>query len=389
MTITALTTKTRELEAGASDQRLVTYLAERLEKLCIAAGFGSGTSQVIETFRSLLQGWGDRPLGASSEWVSEISDDNTPVEFSATIADGAADVRVLLEPQADLASVSAYRAAGLALHERLEREFGASLRRFREVQDLFLPESMCGPYAVWSSAVFSRKHQPFFKTYFNPQAQGVERAPALVQEALDRLGFHKVWDAFEHTAMRRGPYLDELKYFGLDLTDEAHARVKLYVLHHGASPEDLEIAASSAKTYVPGEAVEFATAMRGGSSGPLRPRAPFSCSAFVGEQHDRPAATTVSVPICAYAHDDAAVRERIRTYLIEKDRPADAALYASIVDGFANRPLEAGVGLQVWVTYRRYMGQTRLTIYLATEANKVYAPGAIPAPTPDRLNEGG
>jgi DMATS type aromatic prenyltransferase len=366
---------------GNRGRRLVDFASERLAMLCDAAGMHAETRQITQTFASLLSPWGNMRLGQASAWQSEISDDNTPVEFSVTIAKGRAEVRVLFEPQGDEPTLASFRSAGLLFNERLEREFGASLARFRLLQDLFLPEGMEGPFAVWSSAVFAPGERPSFKAYFNPQARGTEQAESLVKEALQRLGLHRAWSALEQSAVRRGPVLDELKYFALDLSADAHARVKVYVRHHAASPDDLENASSMAQSYVPGEARQFVRAMRGGDQR-LNVRAPFTCSSFVGECDDRPAATTLYVPICAYVRDDAAAEARVQQYLRQKD--VDHSLYSAILNGFAHRPLDAGVGMQSWIALRRYQGVARLTVYLATEANRVHAPGVVPAPTPDR-----
>jgi hypothetical protein len=118
--------------------------------------------------------------------------------------------------------------------------------------------------------------------------------------------------------------------------------------------------------------------MSGGEE-PLIARAPFTCSAFAGERSQRPTSTTVYVPVCAYARDDDAVRNRVAEYLSENG--IAPGLYSSIIDGFANRPLDSGVGMQAWIALRRYRGRALVTAYLATEANQVYAPGCVPAPT--------
>jgi hypothetical protein len=121
--------------------------------------------------------------------------------------------------------------------------------------------------------------------------------------------------------------------------------------------------------------------MRGGDER-LTSRAPFTCGSFLEELDDRPAATTLYVPICAYARDDEEARLRVRDYLVGQG--SDPALYEAILRGFATRPLDAGVGMQSWVAHRRYEGRARLTVYLGTEALERHAPGAVPAPTPDR-----
>ncbi len=361
-------------------QRLVDYTSERLLELCRATQLTEESAKIVETYRSLVDPWGLTRLDAKSEWVSEISDDNTPVEFSVTLSEGKAEVRALLEAQGDEPTLASYRTAGMELTERLGREFGASLERYHLLKDLFLPSEMQGPFAIWHSVVFAAGKAPSFKAYFNPQARGPEQAEALVREALDRVGMPRAWASLQNSATRRGPVLDELKYFALDLSAEAHARVKVYARHHSASPKDLETAAAAAASYVPGEASEFVVAMRGGPDR-LDVRAPFTCSSFVGEDHDRPASTTLYVPVCAYARDDSEARDRMRRYL--KLKGVNPRQYCNMIDGYANRPLDAGVGMQSWMALRRYQDKARLTVYLGTEANRVHAPGEVPAPTLD------
>jgi hypothetical protein len=370
---------------GKSDRpgpaRLVDYTSGRLRKLCAGAGFRETTESVVDTFRSLVSPWADQRLDQTTPWVSEISDDSTPIELSVALAGSEAEVRVLFEPQGADPTLASYRTAALELNRRLQRDFGAHLGRLRQVQDLFAPADMAGPFAIWSSAVFRPTGRPSFKAYLNPQAHGPGEAEALVKAGLERLGMGQAWRTLSDTVLRRGPYLDELKYFALDLSDEAFARVKVYVRHHESVPSDLENAASAAREYVPGEVLDFVRGMRGGDDC-LHVRASFSCSSFVGDRSERPAATTVYVPVCAYARDDAAVRTRVSDYL--SSTGLDPSAYLAIIDTYANRPLDAGIGMQSWVALRRYNGVPRLTVYLATEARRIYKPGEVPAPTEDR-----
>ncbi|NUP06099.1 MAG: hypothetical protein HOW73_08575 [Polyangiaceae bacterium] len=361
-------------------ETLLAYSTTRLDHLCRAASFDDvDRAEAVRVFADLVGPWAEvRSRFERTDWVSEISDDNTPIEFSVAMAHDRADVRVLFEPQGRDPTVSSFREASLELHERIERDYGADLARFRVVEDLFAPEGMAGPFAIWSSVVFSPNKRPAFKTYFNPQASGRGRASALVEEALDRLGFPSAWAALCKTATRRGPRLDEIKYFALDLSADAQARIKVYVRHHEATPDDLEQACSGQRGHVPGDAVAFARAMRGGTD-PMSARGPFTCSAFVEGDDERPSATTLYVPVCAYATDDGVVRDRVRGYLA--DQVAIADRYTTIVDGYANRPLSAGTGMQSWVALQRSKGVPRITVYLATEAAEVFEPGTVPAPT--------
>jgi pyrroloquinoline quinone (PQQ) biosynthesis protein C len=364
-----------------SETKLAEYATARLRGLCRAAGLGSQAEAASETLRDLLSSWSDTPPEESGKWISEISDDNTPIEFSVAIDGGYADVRVLFEAQGAKPTVASYREAGVALNEQLERDFGADLQRLRQVEDLFLPKDMQGPFALWHSVVFSPGGPPSFKVYLNPQARGPALAQSLVEEGLQRLGLSSAWPSLTRGALRRGPHLDELKYFALDLVAGPHARVKIYSRHHGAAPKDLELACSEAKNYVPGESLDFARAMRGGDRA-LLARAPFTCSALVGGCEGRPLWTTVYVPVSAYARDDAAICTRVGEYFARKG--LDSSLYQSIVSGHANRPLDGGVGMQSWTALRTSEKGARLTVYLSTEATRVFPPGSIPAMTADR-----
>jgi DMATS type aromatic prenyltransferase len=358
-------------------RKLGDYAKERFCMLCEASGFEADSERVTKIFSQLIEPWAEQRIEHDIGWRSDIADDNTPIEFSVAISKHDVEVRALFETQADEPTLPAFREVGIAFQERLEREFGASLERFRLVQDLFLPEDMEGEFAVWNSAVFPKHKAPSFKAYLNPHARGVDHSHELVKEGLARLGLGNVWSTLKQTILRRGPQVDELKYFALDLNKGAESRVKVYVRHHDASAEDLEVAASAAENYVPGETRSFVRAMSGDVP-LLHPRAAFTCSSFVQGSTERPVATTVYVPVCAYARDDARVLERVLKYL--RDVGIDSSRYEAIVRGFANRPLQAGVGLQPWFAFRRH-GGVRITSYLATEAYHVHAPGTVPAPT--------
>jgi hypothetical protein len=368
---------------------LVEQLTRRLLALCSAAELSQQTIGVAErVFRDLIVPWSrveaaiEHPNGP---WVSEISDDNTPIEFSVTLSPRGSEVRVLFEPQGDLQTLASHREAALLMHEQLASDYGADLSRFRLIQDLFTPVDMQGPFALWSAVVFADAEPPSFKAYFNPQAQGPGSAVALVEEGLRRLGLPRAWQHLAATLARRGPHRDELKYLALDLSRSDQARVKVYVRHHDATPEDLQIAATAAPGSNRGEAEDFARAMGGGARR-FKDRATFTCAAFVGGDDDRPSATTQYVPVCAYALDDLEVEQRVSTYLASQQM--DPVPYCRLLAAFANRPLNAGVGMQSWVAFRRFRGVPRLTVYLGSEARHVFQPGTVPAGTLDHISFG-
>src|SRR4051812_16200042 len=218
-------------------------LSRRLAGLCAATGLSLETAATADrVLRELIVPWSRVEAFArdpSSSWLSEISDDNTPIELSVTISPTGSEVRVLFEPQGEEPTLAAHREAALRMHDQLAREYGADLSRFRMVSDLFTPPEMRGAFALWSAVVFADNKPTGFKAYFNPQAQGAGSAVALVEEGLRRLGLPGAWRHLAATMARRGPHRDELKYFALDLSASEQARVKVYVRHHEATPEDL------------------------------------------------------------------------------------------------------------------------------------------------------
>ena len=353
----------------------VDQVASRLGSLC--RGLALDVVPVVATFRDLVAPWA---AGGTRSWQSEISDDNTPIELSVSLDRDDVALRVLFEPQAEEPTLDAHRAAGLAFHDHLEAKCCADLSRFRRVQDLFLPERLQGRFAVWSSVVFARGQRPSFKAYLNPNAHGPGEASAVVEEALERVGLGHAWRNLNE-ATRRGPHLDEIKYFALDLASGAHARVKVYVHHHGATPSALEAACAASCNHQEGQTLAFARAMRGGDE-PMQARAPFTCHAFTGERPTR-ATSTVYVPVCAYANDDREVARRVVSYL--DGIGVDPALYRRTVVDAAPRPLEGGVGMQSWIALRRDAERARLTVYIATETRRRHPPGTVPAPSPDPL----
>lgn len=365
---------------------LVEQLAQRLDRLADALDLGSDCrADVRDVFRHVVVPWSRLGLDTGSRdraWFSEISDDNTPVEFSITLSPEGSEVRVLFEPQGEEQSLASHRAAALAMHEMLAADYGADLTRFDRVRDLFLPSEISGPFALWSAVVFARGKPPSFKAYFNPQSRGASRAPALVEEALRRLGMPRAWSHVTACMTCRGPHLDELKYFALDLSEAPLSRVKVYVRHHDSTPADLEHSARSAGESRPGEVARFARAVSGDAERFTR-RATFSCAAFVEGSDSAPAATTHYIPVCAYAENDAVVEARVSKFLEEVG--LEVAPYRRMLHSFANRPLDAGVGMQSWVALRRWDDVPRLTVYLGSESRTVFPTGSVPASTNEHL----
>jgi DMATS type aromatic prenyltransferase len=336
----------------------------RIEALCTAAGFSAADTQKVQRyFTFMTSSWNSRRVGDASPWKSDISDDHTPFELSLALEADRPEVRFLIEAQNNPTTLQTSWDDGLALNERLNREFAVPLEGFNKVKDLFEPRNPEARFSLWHAFCLKPDGRAEIKVYLNPQARGPENANALVQEALARLGFAHAWRFLSEVVMRRGAQ-DQVLYFSLDLSGQAVSRVKIYVAHRNAAPADIEAAMSLAKEYEPGEARAFCASIQGEEDRFSGQRSTLTCWAFTSDDDDRPYSVTLHCPIRCYADNDRDALRRIRTVL----DPRSHAVLDRAVWALANRRLDAGVGLIQWASMRREGGKMRATFYLATEA---------------------
>ena len=189
------------------------------------------------------------------------------------------------------------------------------------------------------------------------------------------MDFTPAWSSVAQVLTRRGPELDELKYFSLDLGRSSHARIKVYARHQMALPVDLERAASAGPSYRAGDIGQFLEMMAPDAGGAFTGRPPFTCYAFVRPEDERPSSVTTHFPVNGYAPHDDAITGRVTAALDWLGLPTDA--YPRALRAFANRPLASGIGLQSYASYKSDASDRRLTVYLPVE---VYSPGTVARP---------
>jgi DMATS type aromatic prenyltransferase len=313
--------------------------------------------------------WGNALVGDGPGWPSPVGDDGTPFEFSLSLGT-APELRMLVEPLGSPPSLHTNRATALALLTSLSRDFDLDLDRLECLRDLFLPDASLGAFAPCLAVGFSALGPPQFKLYLDPATHGKHLVHAVVDEAFVRLGLGSCWPVLAG-AMRRGPDLDELAYFSLDLSRGPSARVKVYVRHHHGTPGDLESAASAGSFYRPGTVLRFVEVMAPDCQLAFERRTPLTCLAFVPGADGVVTAATTHIPINSYAPDDATIERRVRSYLVELGR--DANTYVRALRAYANRSLQGTIGAQSYVSLQAGPNP-RLTVYLAAEA---YRPGTI------------
>jgi DMATS type aromatic prenyltransferase len=345
----------------------------KLVGVCRALGYSDERMQrAVEVFERLTPRLAHSDDQSSAHWSSDITDDGTPFEFSVAFHEGRTDLRMLVEPQAPPNDLCSNWGAGLDLNDSLTRAGEAGESAFRQVSELFAPTAeSSGHFSLWHAVVIAEDGSALFKVYVNPRIHGVERAPLLVREALQRLGRDDVW---QFLAPRLDDPATELRYFSLDLDESREARIKVYV---GRSDSAAEIArlTDGASNLRPGDAEDWITHLTG-RPGSFDVRPILACFAFNGR--GTCPSVTVHVPVRCYLTSDAEAYSRIRKFLSEQD----AAVFARILSTMSPCPLRENRGLITYASLRREpSGELRVTMYLAPQA---YSP-ACPH-TADRLD---
>jgi DMATS type aromatic prenyltransferase len=370
----------RHSQSGFDPEKLVpkpTYVeigVEKLTALCDAVGLNAKISQITEIFQAMTTSWGDKKVGDVSGWMSDVSDDGAPFEFSIALDPNKAELRVLIEAQGSEPTLQSNWQAGLELNQQLAKQFNVSLDRFEQIADLFSPTNSAAKFSMWHAVCFYPDKEPAFKLYLNPQSQSPSRAAAIVEESMVRLGFTHAWPTLAETAAQRGPDKDEFVYFSLDLAAHSHARVKVYLRHHDATPTELESALSAARNYVPGDAIEFCQAMAAGQSS-FSAKPVITAFSWVEGDNITPSSGTLHLPISNYVTDDEIVCDRLDLYFIQHGFPVST--YHAAIEALAIRRLNAGVGMHSYTSLRREQQQKRVTIYLNPEIKIVRPPKKI------------
>ena len=370
----------RHPQVGFDPEQLVptqTYVEcgiEKLTALAAAVGLSSKTEQITEIFRALTTSWGDKVVGDTSSWQSDVSDDRAPFEFSLALDPDRVELRVLVEAQGTDANLQSNWQAGLDLNQHLAANYHVSLDRFEQIADLYAPTNPEAKFSIWHAVCFYPDKEPAFKLYLNPQSQSQSRSAAIVEESLVRLGFTHAWPTLAETAAQRGPDKDEFVYFSLDLAAHTQSRVKVYLRHHDATPTELESALSAARNYVAGDVIEFCQAMAPEQSS-FFAKSAISAFSWVEGDNQTPSTGTLHLPISNYATNDQAVCDRLDLYFIQHGLPVST--YQSAIQSFATRPLETGVGMHSYTSLRREQQRKRITLYLNLEANAVKPPTTI------------
>lgn len=363
------------MTALVNPRTLFDHGTSALRSLCEALDSPQLHAPAERVFRALSSSWGERVVAGAPPFPSDVSDDHAPFEFSIAFGGPATELRVLFEVQGDPPGLESNQRAARAFTRALGGEPGVDLARYHAIEDLFLPPDPTGAFAVWHAVCLSTHARPSYKIYLNPQARGPARTAEVVEEALARLGYGRSWPHLSGSAGRRGPEADEIRYFALDLSDSADARVKVYFRHHRASTQDLEQAFTAASSHTEGDVTDFCATIAG--PGPFTGRSVGSCFAFVGGQ-EQPAKATLYLPTAGYVEHEGEVVSRTSKWL--EGQGLSGLAYRRAVEAIARRPLESCAHLQSYVAFRRDKEGLRFTSYISPEVYETAAPPASTAP---------
>ncbi|WP_231950863.1 tryptophan dimethylallyltransferase family protein [Allokutzneria albata] len=315
---------------------------------------------------------GSRLLSEPPLWSSELSDDKTPIEFSIAFeGEQTPTVRLCVEPMAESPSHAANVQISKEILQLYSERFSFSLDQFDQVSELFLDPGLAGRFAIWVSVVLKRNDTPTFKVYFTPDQQALAVAPALIEQALARLGFPEAFAPLRRHALRPEPGLDQFTFFSLDLGERLRSRVKVYASHFAADVTDIERAGRVARGVEPGRLRDFCYLV-GGGPGPFAARPLISSYAFVEGDTDRPSGYTLHLPIRDYVTDDQQSRARVNALLSQHGFPT--APFERALGVAARRPLEGGVGMIPYASLRLGLVRPGVTIYLSSELYETVRP---------------
>ncbi|MFF3941883.1 tryptophan dimethylallyltransferase family protein [Streptomyces phaeofaciens] len=362
--------ETRPSASASPTITLGEHLGGQLDRLCMAAGVPDPVGAYGASLRELLGAAAGRPLSAPPPSPSFVSDDHSPAEFSLSLPWGHPPaVRVLAEPGCTARTLAGGGREGWAAVERLARIWGFSTEPLRRIADLFLPAAPHGRFALWCAMDLRTHGDPGFKVYVNPEAQGRQRAPEVVEEALARLGHSAAWPGLRRGLAARCPEEDRFAFLAVDLGAWDVPRVKVYVAHRRFSAGRAEQAAGLLPGRHQGVFTEFCRVAGGRDRFDRRPLV--SCLTFTGADVSGPSACTLHLPVRDYARDDA--EARARTLAVLARHGMDAAPLDRALAAMTPRPLTDGVGLISYLSLvRQSRGPSRVTVYLSPEAYRVF-----------------
>lgn len=306
-----------------------------------------------------------------SGWLSNLSNDHSPIEFSMALDQktGESELRFMLEAQSTENDIGKLQESALQLNQDITAKYGdmVSFDRFDVIRDLFMPPGADKRLAAWHSFAISKGLEKW-KLYLNPFASGEDKASAVTQETLSRLGYDGAWDILKSIMSTH----DYIVYIGLGcFPNSGDSEMKVYIAHPNATSSQIarkhvEIC-PEASTY---EIEQFLITLSGQSTGPYIRKPVLTTLAFKQKDIKNPI-RTVHFPIDSYVTNDAEAQDRIEHYMDLISAPVTyREKYRRAVATVQRRPLASGRGIHSWVSLKRKLGpkgRVTNTFYLSPE----------------------
>ncbi|GIG88152.1 hypothetical protein [Plantactinospora endophytica] len=219
------------------DLRFAEFLCGLWGSACDALGVPAGqATRTVRELRELLPAWADERIGDEPRQPSFVAADGFPAEMSLNWSGGRPELRILFDCLSDADSV--------------RPALAATSRRFEQVSEVFAAAPL------WYSMAWRPPGPAAYKAYFGLYAWPAEQRSAALGQAMERLGMAEAWD----DTRRRVDGDDqggrrEIEFLGLDLTDTAESRAKVYYRNHGAGIRELDRMASVALAHNTDEAL--------------------------------------------------------------------------------------------------------------------------------------
>lgn len=320
---------------------------QKLHAICHGLEWSpSQTEAAIRLFDLMTASWSEWTLGDIPLWRTNLSDDNTPFEFSLEFRSKEVKLRILTESQNKPITADSNWKAGLELNERIQSQPGVDLAQFEAIADLFAPQGKPTRFALWHSAILDASGKAAFKVYLNPQIHGSAYAPDLMQKALTRLHLDHAWHYIAPRLHAMGERA-QLAFFSLDLIPGDHARVKIYLSNANMTLHELDAQLKGSRNYVEGADINWIKTLTGIHES-LDARHIVNYFAFTAGDKGAPV-SNIQIPIRWYVENDAAAMERIMQLL-----PAhQGKKFSVIVQKIAGRSLEIDRGVLAHVGVRQ------------------------------------
>ena len=323
-----------------------------------AVGMSERTQELERSCARLLTPWAALPLARGAD---PRPLERAPLELSFALG-GSAELGFSVEPRGEGGVLGSDAAIGRALLRTLASDSNLDLSSFESLSDLFFPPVSRGTFALRLSLRMAGGEPPALGVELDPRANGPSGAPAVVEEALARLQFDRAWPVLGNVLARRGPELDELVGFSLQLSGLGGLSVTITVRHHLATPELVAAATAGCPSARPGEVQRFLRTAAP-SAGTYDARPPVTCHTFVSGDADRPSWATTRFPIDAYSTSSEQTKDRVLA-CHEALRLPTAPYLRVLARAEAPAPE---------ISYRRHPGGVRLAAHFPFDMNRADA----------------